>query len=77
MLEKIREILAAQLALDPEDVTENAGFRDDLGIDSLDLLELVMALEDEYAFDITAEEMTDLKTVGDLIRFLRDAGVAD
>ncbi|MBQ6550141.1 MAG: acyl carrier protein [Lachnospiraceae bacterium] len=75
MLEKIREILAAQLALDPEDVTENANFRNDLGIDSLDLLALVMALEDEYAFDMTAEEMAELRTVSDLLKFMKDEGV--
>ena len=77
MLEKIREILAAQLNLDPEDVVENASFRDDLGVDSLDLLELVMGLEDAYGFEIPAEQLMEMKTVGDVISYLKDNGVND
>ena len=77
MLEKIREILAAQLNLDPEDVVENASFRDDLGVDSLDLLELMMGLEDEYGFEIPAEQLMDMRTVGDVISYLKDNGVTD
>ena len=77
MLEKIREILAAQLDLDPEDVVENASFRDDLGVDSLDLLELVMGLEDAYGIEITAEQLMEMKTVGDVISFLRDNGISE
>lgn len=77
MLEKIREILAAQLNLDPEDVVENASFRDDLGVDSLDLLELMMGLEDEYGFEIPAEQLMDMHTVGDVISYLKDNGVSD
>lgn len=77
MLEKIREILAAQLNLDPEDVVESASFKDDLGVDSLDLLELVMSLEDEYGFEISAEQMMELGTVGDVLNYLRDCGISD
>ena len=75
MLEKIREILAEQLEIDPEDVTEASSFKDDLGVDSLDLFELVMGLEEEYDFEIPAEELNNLKTVGDVISYLQENGI--
>ena len=75
MLEKIREILAAQLNLDPEEVVESASFRDDLGVDSLDLFELVMSLQEEYDFEIPAEALGKLKTVGDVVDYLDEIGI--
>ena len=75
MLEKIREILVEQLNLKPEEIVETASFKDDLGVDSLDLFELVMSLEEEYGFEIPAEDMADLNTVGDVIRYLEENGV--
>ena len=75
MLEKIREILVEQLNLKPEEIVETASFKDDLGVDSLDLFELVMSLEEEYGFEIPAEDMADLNTVGDVIRYLEQNGV--
>lgn len=77
MLEKIREILQEQLNIDPEDVTENSSFRDDLGVDSLDLFELLMNLEEEYGFEVPSEDMDDLRTVGDVIDYLQRNGIAD
>ena len=56
MLEKMKEIIAEQLSVDAESVTETSSFKEDLGADSLDLFELVMALEDEYSVEIPAEE---------------------
>jgi len=75
MLEKIREILADQLELDPEEVVESASFRDDLGVDSLDLYELLMSLEEEYGFEVPAEDMAELETVGDVVNYLSDRGI--
>ena len=75
MLEKIREILEEELNIDPEDVNEDSDFRDDLGIDSLDLFELVMNLENEYGVDFPAEELESLRTVGDVIDFLEKNNV--
>ena len=75
MLEKIREILVEQLDLDPEDVVESASFRDDLGIDSLDLFELLMTIEEEYGFEFPAEDMAELDTVGDVVNYLSDRGI--
>ena len=77
MLEKIRNILYEQLDLDPEEVVPEASFKDDLGIDSLDLFELVMSLEDEYGFEIPAEDLSSLNTIGDVINYLADNGIEE
>ena len=63
MLEKMSEMIAEQLNCDAETITADTSFKDDLGADSLDLFELVMALEDEYNIEIPAEELTELNTV--------------
>ena len=75
MLEKMSEMIAEQLNCDAETITADTSFKDDLGADSLDLFELVMALEDEYNIEIPAEELTELNTVGDVIDYLRDKGI--
>ena len=75
MLEKIRKILEEELNIDPEDVNEDSDFRDDLGVDSLDLFELVMNLENEYGVEFPAEELETLRTVGDVIEFLEKNNV--
>ena len=76
MLEKMKEIIADQLNCDAESITTETAFKEDLGADSLDLFELVMALEDEYSVEIPAEELTDLTTVGSVIDYLKDNCVA-
>ncbi len=65
-----RLIIMLNRAGDPD-----TSFKDDLGADSLDLFELVMALEDEYSVEIPAEELTDLTTVGSVIDYLKNKGV--
>ena len=75
MLEKIKEIAADSLGADVNTMTAATSFKEDLGADSLDLFELVMALEDEYNIEIPAEELTELNTVGDVIDYLRDKGI--
>ncbi|MBQ6602358.1 MAG: acyl carrier protein [Eubacterium sp.] len=75
MLEKIRQVLAEQFNCDEDSITEDTNLKDDLGADSLDLLELVMALEEEYSLEIPAEELTDIETVGDVIDYLKTKGV--
>ena len=62
MLEKMREIIAEQLNCDGETIGLDTSFKDDLGADSLDLFELVMALEEEYGLEIPAEELSDVET---------------
>ncbi len=75
MLERMKEIIAEQLSVDADGITEETTFKDDLGADSLDLFELVMALEDEYSVEIPSEDLQDLNTVGDVIKYLQDKGV--
>ena len=75
MLERMREMIAEQLNCEAETITADTSFKDDLGADSLDLFELVMALEDEYNLEIPAEELNDLNTVGEVIEYLKDRGV--
>lgn len=77
MLEKMREIIAEQLNCDGETIGLDTSFKDDLGADSLDLFELVMALEEEYGLEIPAEKLSDVETVGDIIEYLKNKGVED
>lgn len=75
MLEKMREIIAEQLNCDESEINADTNFKDDLGADSLDLFELVMALEEEYGMEIPAEELTEIVTVGDVLDYLADKGI--
>ena len=75
MLEKMSEMSAEQLNCEAGDITAETSFKDDLGADSLDLFELVMALEDEYNIEIPAEDLTDLTTVGAVMDYLKNKGV--
>ena len=61
--------------MDADSVTEASSFKDDLGADSLDLFELVMALEDEYSVEIPADDLQKLLTVGDVMNYLKEKGV--
>lgn len=70
MLEKMKEIIADQLGVDEDIITEEASFKEDLGADSLDLFELVMALEDEYGVEIPTEELEKMVTVGDVVKYI-------
>ena len=75
MLEKMQEMIAEQLNCDAETITAETSFKDDLGADSLDLFELVMALEDEYNVEIPSEELAELTTVGAVMEYLKSKGV--
>ena len=77
MLDEMKKMIAEQLNCDENEITADTSFKDDLGADSLDLFELVMALEDEYNIEIPAEELTDLETVGDVIEYLKGRGIED
>ena len=77
MLEKMKEISADQLSVSEDEVTLEASFKDDLDADSLDLFELVMALEEEYDVEIPSDDLAELNTVGDVINYLKDKGVED
>ena len=75
MLERMKEIIAEQLSVEEEIVTESSSFKEDLGADSLDFFDLVMALEDEYSIEIPSEDLQNLLTVGDVMNYLKDKGV--
>jgi acyl carrier protein len=70
ILEKIKAVVADKLDTDPADITESASFVDDLGADSLDVVELIMGLEDEFGIEISDEEAENLRTVGDAVKFV-------
>ena len=68
---KLQEMVSAQFAVAPEEITMETSFEDDLGADSVDLVELVMAIEEEFDVgEIGEEELSGLKTVGDCVAFL-------
>mgnify|MGYP004482652655 CR=1 FL=1 len=75
MFEKMKTIIAAQLNVSEDEVTEEASFKDDLDADSLDLFELVMALEEEYSIEIPMEDYENLETVGDVVKYLKSKGI--
>ena len=68
---KVREIIINELGVEPEKVTDEASFVEDLGADSLDTVELVMAFEEEFGFDIPDEDAETLRTVGDAIAYMK------
>ena len=68
--EKIRDLLANQFEVDPETITIETSLIDDLGVDSLDVVEMIMALEDEYGVTVSDEEAVNLNTVRKIIDFL-------
>ena len=74
MLEKMKEMVGDQLNVDVEQVTEATSFKDDLGADSLDLFELVMAMEEEFGVEIPSEELETLTTVGAVMNYLKEHG---
>ena len=69
--EKIKEIIAEKLDIGIEQITDEAKFIDDLGADSLDVVELIMTLEDEFEIEITDEEAEKISTVRDAIEFVK------
>jgi len=68
---KVKEIIAKELEVDVKQLTAEAKFIEDLGADSLDIVELVMALEEEFGLDIPDEDADKLKTVGDAMSYLQ------
>jgi acyl carrier protein len=68
--QRVKEIIVEQLGVDPEQITNEATFVDDLGADSLDTVELVMALEEEFGLEIPDEEAEKITTVGEAIEYI-------
>lgn len=72
--ERVRDIIVDQLGVESEDVVLEAKFREDLKADSLDLVELIMAFEEEFGGDISDEEAQEITSVGDAVRYLEAQG---
>ena len=74
-MERVFEIIEEQLHLTGVEITEDSSFKDDLGADSIDLVELVMAFEEEFGVEVSYEELEKkVETVGDAVEFLREQG---
>jgi acyl carrier protein len=72
MLERMKELMEDTIGVDVDGITEKTSFKEDLGIDSLDLFELVMALEEEFDVEIPSESLEQMTTVGDVMKYLED-----
>lgn len=73
MLEKLTEMIREQLNTDAV-ITEDTSFKDDLGADSLDLFELIMGMEEEFGVEIPTDDLENIATVGDVIKYLKEHG---
>ena len=72
MTEKIIALTAEHLGIDADSISEIASFKEDLGVDSLDLFELVMELEEEFGIEIPSEDLENLATVADVAKYIED-----
>ncbi|MDD5261596.1 MAG: acyl carrier protein [Methylacidiphilales bacterium] len=70
--EKVKEIIVEQLSVNPEQVTPEAKFIEDLGADSLDVVELVMAFEEQFSIEVPDEDAEKLTSVGDVIKYIEE-----
>jgi acyl carrier protein len=70
--EKVKDIIVEQLGVNPEQVTTSASFIEDLGADSLDTVELVMAFEEEFSVEVPDEDAEKLQTVGNVVDYIKD-----
>lgn len=70
VLDKIKEILAEQLSVDPDKITMNSLLEEDLDADSLDAIDIVMSIEDEFQVEVPDEVIADMKSVGDIVNFI-------
>lgn len=73
VLEKIKDILENELGKDRNEITLDSDIIKDLGLDSLDIVTLIMAVEDEYGFTADDDEIVNLKTVGDVVKYIENA----
>ena len=73
--EKLKDIIVDVMGCNPDEITMDTTFVDDLGADSLDLFELVMALEEEYGVEIPSEDLEKITTVGAVMDYLKSKGV--
>ena len=76
MFEKMKPIIAEQLNVEESQIKLESNFKDDLGADSLDLFELVMALEEEFGVEVPSEDLEKLATVNDVVEYMKAKGAA-
>lgn len=72
VFDKVKELISEQLDVKADDITEASNIQDDLGADSLDVVDLVMALEDEFDIEIPEDQVKNIKTVGDIVKLIED-----
>ncbi len=72
VFEKIREILCAQLDIEEEKVTMESNIAEDLGADSLDVVDLIMSIEDEFELEVPDDQVENIKTVGDVVNYIEN-----
>lgn len=76
IFDKLKELVVDQLGVEEDEVTMEASMQDDLGADSLDLVDLVMSVEEEFGVKVADEDLENIKTVGDIVKFI-DANKED
>ncbi len=72
VFDTVKNLISEQLDVKADDITEASNIQDDLGADSLDVVDLVMALEDEFDVEIPDDQVENIKTVGDIVKFIED-----
>ena len=72
ILDKLKELVVDQLGVEEDEVTMEASMQDDLGADSLDLVDLVMSVEEEFGVKVADEDLENIKTVGDIVNYIED-----
>lgn len=72
VFEKLQEIIADQLELDVETITPDSDILDDLGADSLDVVDLIMSVEDEFSIEVPDEALENIRTVADMVKYIED-----
>ncbi|MBS7369613.1 MAG: acyl carrier protein, partial [Oscillospiraceae bacterium] len=70
--EKVKTLVAEQLDAEADTITESTSITDDLGADSLDVVDLVMAIEDEFSIEIPEDQVENIKTIGDIVKYIED-----
>jgi acyl carrier protein len=72
IFEKVKNIIADQLDVEEDKITQNSNIQDDLGADSLDIVDLVMSFEDEFDIEIPDDQVENIKTVGDIVKYIEE-----
>ena len=72
IFEKVKTLVAEQLDAEADPITESTSITDDLGADSLDVVDLVMAIEDEFSIEIPEDQVENIKTIGDIVKYIED-----